>query len=61
MVELADGEAQLDGERLSWRTAGVYRIADGVVAEAWLVPLEPASFEEVWVRLSVRSEWDDGS
>jgi ketosteroid isomerase-like protein len=61
VMQLADGEAQLDGERLTWRTAGVYRIADGVIAEAWLVPLEPARFEEVWLRLSREAGLDGPS
>ena len=47
VVQLADGSADALG---SWRTAGVYRVAGGVVAEAWLVPLELAAFDRVWGR-----------
>jgi ketosteroid isomerase-like protein len=55
VVRLADGEVELDGERLRWRTAGVYRMAGAKVAEAWLVPLDLAAFEEIWHRLAQRS------
>lgn len=54
-VQLADGEVQIGGERLTWRTAGIYRIAERAVSEAWLVPLEPATFDEVWLGLGRRS------
>ena len=63
VVRLADGEVELDGERLRWRTAGVYRMADANIAEAWLVPLDLAAFEEIWHRLAQRSQrelGDDG-
>lgn len=45
VVQLADGRAPALGE---WRTAGVYRVANGKVAEAWLVPLDLAHFDAVW-------------
>ena len=48
VVQLVDGEATIGGERRTWSTAGVYRIADGLVAEVWLVPLELAAFDAVW-------------
>ena len=63
VVRRADGEAELDGARLRWRTAGVYRMAGPNIAEAWLVPLDLAAFEEVWHRLAQRSQrelGDDG-
>jgi len=50
VVQLADGRAALGGEQTVWRTAGVYRVADGKIAEAWLVPLEAAAFERAWAR-----------
>ena len=31
-----------------WRTAGVYRVAGGRIAEAWLVPLDQEHFDRVW-------------
>jgi uncharacterized protein len=50
LVQLADGHATLGGEPLSWRTAGIYRVADGRIVEAWLVPLESGAFEQAWCR-----------
>jgi YbgC/YbaW family acyl-CoA thioester hydrolase len=44
VVQLADGRARL-GE---WRTAGVYRVAGGRIAEAWLVPLDLDAFDDAW-------------
>jgi hypothetical protein len=54
IIQLADGEIELDGQRLGWRTAGVHRMEGGRVAEAWLVPLELAAFDAIWLRLSQR-------
>ncbi len=48
VVQLVDGEATIGGERRTWRTAGVYRIADGRIAEVWLVPLDLEAFDAVW-------------
>jgi acyl-CoA thioesterase FadM/ketosteroid isomerase-like protein len=48
LVQLADGEAALGGRDVVWRTAGVYRVAGGKVAEAWLVPLDQEQFDEAW-------------
>lgn len=48
VVQLADGRARIGGEEVEWRTAGVYRVAEGTIAEAWLVPLEAAAFDRVW-------------
>jgi acyl-CoA thioesterase FadM/ketosteroid isomerase-like protein len=48
LVQLADGRALLGGRDVVWRTAGVYRVAEGRIAEAWLVPLDQAHFDHVW-------------
>jgi uncharacterized protein len=48
LVQLADGCAALGGREVTWRTAGVYRVADGRIAEAWLVPLDQEHFDRVW-------------
>ncbi len=48
LVQLADGRAPLGGREAVWRTAGVYRVADGRIAEAWLVPLDQRHFDLVW-------------
>jgi uncharacterized protein len=48
LVQLADGRAQMGGREVVWRTAGVYRVADGRIAEAWLVPLDQEQFDRAW-------------
>jgi acyl-CoA thioesterase FadM/ketosteroid isomerase-like protein len=48
LVQLADGRASLGGEQVVWRTAGVYRVAGGKIAEAWLVPLDQEDFDRLW-------------
>jgi ketosteroid isomerase-like protein len=47
-VAIADGSATLGGRQHTWRTAGLYRVADGRVAEAWLVPSDLAAFDAAW-------------
>jgi acyl-CoA thioesterase FadM/ketosteroid isomerase-like protein len=48
LVQVADGRARLGRDEVVWRTAGVYRVAGGRVAEAWLVPLDLKHFDRVW-------------
>jgi acyl-CoA thioesterase FadM/ketosteroid isomerase-like protein len=48
LVQLADGRAALGGRDVEWRTTGVYRVAGGRIAEAWLVPLDGAHFDRAW-------------
>lgn len=48
VVQLADGRATLGGMEGSWRTVGLYRIADGRIAEAWLVPFDLDAFDRIW-------------
>jgi uncharacterized protein len=48
LVQLADGRAVLAGRDVEWRTTGVYRVAAGKIAEAWLVPLDGARFDRTW-------------
>jgi ketosteroid isomerase-like protein len=47
-VAIADGTAMLGGTQRAWRTAGVYRVADGRIAEAWLVPADLGAFDAAW-------------
>jgi acyl-CoA thioesterase FadM/ketosteroid isomerase-like protein len=54
LVQLADGSAPLGGREVVWRTAGVYRVADGKIAEAWLVPLELEAFDRAWAAARAR-------
>jgi hypothetical protein len=51
LVQLADGRAELGGEDVVWRTAGVYRVAGGRIAEARLVPLDHERFDRAWGRV----------
>ncbi|MDQ3740243.1 MAG: nuclear transport factor 2 family protein [Actinomycetota bacterium] len=48
VVQLVDGEATIGGERRTWSTAGVYRLAGGRIAEVWLVPLDLEAFDAIW-------------
>ena len=48
VVQLADGRAMLGGADVVWRTAGIYRVAGGTIAEAWLVPLDSEHFDQAW-------------
>jgi ketosteroid isomerase-like protein len=48
VVQLVDGHASLHGGPVTWRTVGVYRIRDGRLAEAWLVPFELELFDRLW-------------
>jgi ketosteroid isomerase-like protein len=48
VIELVDGSARLGGESVTWRTVGVYRIRDRLVAEAWLVPFDLELFDRIW-------------
>jgi 2'-5' RNA ligase len=48
VVQLAGGAAVLDGREVSWETVGVFRVADGRIAECWLVPFDQAVFDEIW-------------
>jgi RNA 2',3'-cyclic 3'-phosphodiesterase len=48
VVQLAGGRASRDGREVSWETVGVFRVADGRIAECWLVPFDQAVFDEIW-------------
>jgi len=47
-VQLADGQLERDGRLRTWQTVGVFRIADGRIAECWLVPFDQYLFDELW-------------
>jgi len=47
-VQLADGRMERDGQLETWQTVGVFRIADGKIAECWLVPFDQYRFDELW-------------
>jgi ketosteroid isomerase-like protein len=48
VAEFTDGSARIDEVDAEWRTLGVYRFRDGLLAEAWLVPLELDAFDAIW-------------
>jgi uncharacterized protein len=54
VVELADGRARLGDVEAHWRTVGLYRITDGRIAEAWLIPFDLDAFDRVWSRIASR-------
>jgi PPOX class probable F420-dependent enzyme len=47
-VQLADGELERDGQLRTWQTVGVFHIAEGKIAECWLVPFDQYLFDEIW-------------
>jgi PPOX class probable F420-dependent enzyme len=47
-VQLADGQLERDGQLRTWQTVGVFHIADGKIAECWLVPFDQYLFDELW-------------
>jgi len=48
VVQLAGGRAFRSGGEVYWETVGVFRVADGRIAECWLVPFDQAAFDEIW-------------
>jgi len=36
-----------EGERLAWGTVGVFRVADGKIAECWGIPNDQDAFDRV--------------
>jgi ketosteroid isomerase-like protein len=47
-VILAGGEVEHDGETFAWGTVGIFRIADGAIAECWVVPYDQLAFDSIW-------------
>ncbi len=45
---ITDGTATLGGVHRRWSTVGLYRIVDGRIAECWLLPLDPVTFDLAW-------------
>jgi len=48
VVQLAGGRASRDGREVHWETVGVFRVAQGRIAECWLVPFDQAEFDAIW-------------
>jgi uncharacterized protein len=47
-VILAGGEVESGGEIRAWGTVGIFRIAEGRIAECWVVPYDRQSFDDIW-------------
>jgi ketosteroid isomerase-like protein len=45
---LTDGSAVIGGEERRWSTVGLYRFRGDRIAACWLLPLDPAAFDEIW-------------
>jgi hypothetical protein len=48
VASLTDGTATIGGMNHSWSTVGLYRAVNGRIAECWLLPLDPVTFDTVW-------------
>jgi uncharacterized protein len=48
VVHFADGEAIVGGELRRWRTAGIFNIDNGLIAECRLLPFDQYQFDEIW-------------
>jgi ketosteroid isomerase-like protein len=48
VVHFADGEAVVGGELRRWRTAGIFNINNGLMAECWLLPFDQYQFDQIW-------------
>jgi ketosteroid isomerase-like protein len=45
---LTDGTAVIGGVERSWSTVGLYRLRGERIAACWLLPLDPAAFDDIW-------------
>jgi uncharacterized protein len=50
VAQFVEGSAVLDGERVSWKTVGIYRVdaVHGCIREVWLIPLDGELFDRIW-------------
>ena len=48
IAALTDGTATIKGAERRWSTVGLYRVSAGLIAGCWLLPLDPAAFDEIW-------------
>lgn len=48
IAALTDGTAVLGGAERSWSTVGLYAVRRDRIAACWLLPLDPATFDEAW-------------
>jgi ketosteroid isomerase-like protein/predicted kinase len=60
IASLTGGSAVVDGREYRWSTVGLYRVAEGRIAECWLLPLDPAAFDRAWAGASPDSSRPGG-
>jgi ketosteroid isomerase-like protein len=48
IASITDGEMRRDGRVQTWGTVGLYRVRDGKIAEARLLPFDPPAFDRIW-------------
>jgi uncharacterized protein len=50
VAQFVEGSAVLDGQSVSWKTIGIYRIdvEHRQIREVWLVPLDSELFDRIW-------------
>jgi uncharacterized protein len=48
VVILAGGEVEYGGETFAWGTVAIFRVADGRIAECWVVPHDQRAFDRIW-------------
>lgn len=36
------------GEEHTWSTVGLYRVRNDLIAQCWLLPLDPVEFDRIW-------------
>ena len=48
VVHFAGGQARVDGALRHWRTLGIFRIVDSLIAECRLLPFDQYEFDEIW-------------
>jgi ketosteroid isomerase-like protein len=47
-VVFAEGRVERDGETFAWQTANVFRVAEGKIAECWVLPYDLYAFDHIW-------------
>jgi hypothetical protein len=47
-VIFAGCQVQRDSKTFEWETASVFRIAEGKIAECWVLPYDQYAFDEIW-------------
>jgi ketosteroid isomerase-like protein len=47
-VIFAGGQVQRESETVAWKTLGVFRVADGKIAECWVLPYDQYAFDAIW-------------